>query len=169
MGPILSHCSVVPGFWSKHVWSALSVRLGRMDVNLAHLFFSLAAPEKSLGRFFCGGAAGFFRSVLALRETVPLLRAEHAPSRMAILHFFQNDVSARVFVVHCCGGSSFSYPSVWPCASGRAGRLEFYLPTIFRAASLDLVCRTDSRSFDPAVARPLIPVLQRICAQHDSC
>ena len=169
LGPILSHRSVVPGFRAKHICSALSVRARRLDVDLADVSFSLAGAKKSCGRFFCGGPAGLFRSVPALCASMPLLRAQPAPGRMVVLRFFQNDISARVFVVHCCGSSAFSQSSLWPCACGRARRLDSYLSTICRAASLDPVCRANDRDSHPAVARALFAFIQRVCPEYDRC
>src|SRR5438874_23236 len=156
VGSILSNRRVLPSSWSKHSCRAISVRVGRVDVDLVRLRFSLAIHWKPTGWILSGHAPHPFGAVLILCQAMPLLRAQYAFDLLALLDFFQNEIGARLRSFRSRGGPSLSQPSVWNCTCRGARRLELYLSSIFNPTPLDLVCCACDRTLNVTLARAFI-------------
>ena len=158
---------IVPHFWSKHFCRETSLRDRRLDVDLVRLPFRLAIVPKSTDCIFRSGPAPLFGSIFILRETMPVLRAQHAPDRLVVLELLQNEISAGLRAVYSRVGFSFSHTSIRHRASSRARCGKFGLSTVCEPTPMDRVRRAGDRTVNFALARPFFPFLQRICAQYD--
>ena len=138
-----------------------------MAVNLGRLFFSLAVDWKPIDCLFRGRPARALGPILTLRQTMPLLRTQHAFDLLALLEFFQNEVHARLRAVHSRIGFSLSHAPIRHRTSSRARRTKSDLPTVCNATPLDLVCRACYCTLNFTLARAFIAFFQRICIEHD--
>ena len=167
MDSILPDRGVIPRFRPKHFCRADSLRDRGLDVDLIRLPFCLAIVRKQTDCIFRSGPPRLFGSIFTLRKTMPLLRAQHAFSRLVILDLLQDELSAGLCAVHSRIGFSFSHAPVRNRAGGRAWRTKSDLPTVCDPTPMDPVCHAGNRTLDFALARSFIPFLQWICAQHD--
>ena len=167
MDSILPERGVIPRFRRKHFCRADSLRDRRLDVDLIRLPFCLAIVRKQTDCIFRSGPPRLFGSIFTLRKTMPLLRAQHAFSRLVILDLLQDELSAGLCAVHSRIGFSFSHAPVRNRAGGRAWRTKSDLPAFCDPTPMDPVCHAGNRTLNFALARSFIPFLQWICAQHD--
>src|SRR5437660_10105334 len=167
MGSVLSDRRFLHYFRPKHLCRAVSFRACRVDVDLVRLFFSLANDRKPIDGIVRGCAACPVGSILTLRQTMSLLRAQHVSSRLAVLGFFQNEIQSPLRALRFGRCSFISRPSVWNCACSRARQLEFVLPTLRPSAALALVCRACHRCADLTMACHLLSLLEWISPEYN--
>src|SRR5260370_23862560 len=167
MESMLHASDVLSRFWRKHFCRSDSLHDHRLDVALIRLPFCLAIVRKQTDCIFRSGPPRLFGSIFTLRKTMPLLRAQHAFSRLVILDLLQDELSAGLCALHSRIGFSFSHAPVRNHAGGRAWRTKSDLPTVCDPTRMDPVCHAGNRTLNFALARSFIPFLQWICAQYD--